>query len=116
MHSQSVGKSPQDHGCWFGWVFGFSFGFFWIVLVFFFWWLLLLLFLVGWLVFWFGLSFLSVSSFVLVEICSFRTGGRSANTVKGSSNTNAFTGSTSDGSLPVTARWLQPGPLGKNPH
>lgn len=28
MHSQSVGKSPQDHGCWFGWVFGF--GFFWI--------------------------------------------------------------------------------------
>lgn len=46
----------------------------------------------------------------------FRTGGRSANTIKGSSNTNAFTGSTSDGSLPVTARWLQPGPLGKNPH
>lgn len=48
MHSQSVGKSPQDHGCWFGWVFGF--GFFWID---FFWWLSLLLFffwLVGFLV------------------------------------------------------------------
>lgn len=53
MHSQSVGKSPQDHG-WFGWVFGF--GFFLIdflggcCLCFFF-------FLVGWLFFWFALLF-----------------------------------------------------------
>lgn len=72
-----------------------------------------------WLVVFFSLVCLFlmlVGSFVLVEICSFRTGGRSANTIKGSSNTNAFTGSTLDGSLPVTARWLQPGPLGKNPH
>lgn len=59
MHSQSVGNSPQDHGCWFVWVFGFSF--FWIeflavVAVAFFW-------LVGWF---FGLVclFLSVGWFV----------------------------------------------------
>lgn len=57
MHSQSVGKSPQDHGCWFGWVFGF--GFFWIV----FW-----LFFLG-LVFFFGGCSCCFFSLVGFSVC-----------------------------------------------
>lgn len=48
---------------------------------------------------------------------SLRTVMGEANRIRAlPSDPDAFTGSTSDGSLPVTARWLQPGPLGKNPH
>lgn len=65
---------------------------------------------------WFGLVWLMIRFwFWSLFLSPYREAG-SANTTEGSWALVHSAGGILAGSLPVIARWLQPGPLGKNPH